>query len=104
MRDTLYREFKRFGEISVKVVHEPDERVAYVYFRSYEDARDAKHSKSRIIVFDKPVMIEAAYESSSSTTAPSSSYKPPVGDSYGDRSYGGGGGGGGGGGSYRRYA
>jgi len=104
VRETLYREFKKFGEISVKVVHEPDERVAYVYFRSYEDARDAKHAKARILVFDKPVMIEAAYESSSSNSAPASSYKPP-GDSYGDRDrdrdrgYGGGGGG-----NYRRYA
>ncbi|CAG7837651.1 unnamed protein product, partial [Allacma fusca] len=69
VRETLYREFKRFGDISVKVVHEPDERVAYVYFRSYEDARDAKHSKSRIIIYDKPVMVEAAYESVPSGTS-----------------------------------
>merc|ERR1719233_2218659 len=51
VRDTLYREFKKYGDISVRVMHEPDERVAYVYFRSFEDARDAKHSKSRIILF-----------------------------------------------------
>jgi hypothetical protein len=65
IRDTLYREFKRFGDISVKVVHEPDERLAFVYFRSAEDAREAKHSKSRIIIYDKPVVVEAAYESTS---------------------------------------
>ena len=75
VRDTLYREYKRFGDISVKVVQELDERVAYVYFRSYEDARDAKHSKSRIIIFDKPVMVEAAYESSSSSSN-NSGYRP----------------------------
>merc|ERR1712079_549536 len=40
-------------------------RVAYVYFRSFEDARDALHSKSRIILFDKPAMVEAVYESAS---------------------------------------
>ena len=33
VRDTLYREYKRYGDISVRVMHEPDERVAYVYFR-----------------------------------------------------------------------
>lgn len=76
MRDTLYREYKRFGEISVKVVQELDERVAYVYFRSYEDARDAKHSKSRIIIYDRPVMVEAAYESGSSSST-NNNYRQP---------------------------
>ena len=33
MRDTLYREYRKYGDISVRVMHEPDERVAYVYFR-----------------------------------------------------------------------
>jgi RNA-binding protein 15 len=65
VRDTLYREYKKYGDISVRVMHEPDERVAYVYFRNFEDARDAKHSKSRIILFDKPATVEAVYESAS---------------------------------------
>ena len=34
VRDTLYREYKKYGDISVRVMHEPDERVAYVYFRN----------------------------------------------------------------------
>ena len=63
VRDTLYREYKKYGDISVRVMHEPDERVAYVYFRSFEDARDAKHSKSRIILFDKATLVEAVFES-----------------------------------------
>ena len=58
VRDTLYREYKKYGDISVRVMQEPDERVAYVYFRNFEDARDAKHSKSRIILFDKPAIVE----------------------------------------------
>ena len=33
VRDTLYREYRKYGDISVRVMHEPDERVAYVYFR-----------------------------------------------------------------------
>jgi len=65
VRDTLYREYKKYGDISVRVMHEPDERVAYVYFRNFDDARDAKHAKGRIILFDKPAMVEAVYESAS---------------------------------------
>jgi hypothetical protein len=30
------REYKKYGDISVRVIIEPDERVAYVYFR-YSD-------------------------------------------------------------------
>ena len=34
VRDTLYREYKKYGDISVRVVMDPDGRVAYVYFRN----------------------------------------------------------------------
>ena len=63
VRDSLYREYKKYGDISVRVMHEPDERVAYVYFRSFEDAREAKNSKNRVILFDRPTVVEAVYES-----------------------------------------
>lgn len=68
IKDTLYREYKKYGDISVRISHDPDERVAYVCFRSYDDAREAKHSKPRIIIFDKPAIVEAVYESSRSST------------------------------------
>ena len=68
IRDTLYREYKKFGDISVRVVQDPDERVAYVYFRNFEDARDAKHNKSRIILFDKAAIVEPVYESRSAAS------------------------------------
>lgn len=64
---------KPFLLSSVRIVLEPDERVAYVYFRNFEDARDARHSKSRIILFDKPAIVEPVYESRS-TAESSSSY------------------------------
>ncbi|CAG0895099.1 unnamed protein product [Cyprideis torosa] len=70
IRDTLYREFKKFGDVTVKIVHEPDERVAYVYFRSSEDARDAKKSKPRISFYETPCYIEPVNESASD-------YPPP---------------------------
>ncbi|KAK8722787.1 hypothetical protein OTU49_012042 [Cherax quadricarinatus] len=62
VREALYREFKRFGEVSVKVSLGADERLAYVYFRSSEEAREAKHSKPRILFYDRPVMVEPMYE------------------------------------------
>ncbi|KAK2724198.1 RNA-binding protein spenito-like isoform X2 [Artemia franciscana] len=67
VKDTLYREFKKYGEVTVKTVHgvDPEDRVAYVYFRNYEDARDAKHSKQRIILYDRPTVVEAVYETAS---------------------------------------
>jgi RNA-binding protein 15 len=62
IKDTLYREYKKYGDVSVRIAHDPDERVAYVCFRSYEDAREAKHSKPRIIIFDKAAVVEAVYD------------------------------------------
>ncbi|XP_035212168.1 RNA-binding protein spenito-like [Stegodyphus dumicola] len=62
IRDALLREFNRFGEVSVKIFHSGNERVAYVYFRTYEDARDARHSKARLVLFDKPVQIEPVFD------------------------------------------
>eukprot|EP00095_Tigriopus_kingsejongensis_P002298 snap_masked-scaffold1442_size41114-processed-gene-0.7 protein:Tk02298 transcript:snap_masked-scaffold1442_size41114-processed-gene-0.7-mRNA-1 annotation:"predicted protein" len=74
IRDTLYREYKKYGDISVRVVQEVDERVAYVYFRNFEDARDAKHSKSRIILFDKSAQVDPVYESRHEAAPVAASY------------------------------
>ncbi|XP_026490562.1 RNA-binding protein spenito [Vanessa tameamea] len=62
IKDTLYREYKKFGDFSIKISHELDERVAYVCFRSAEDARDAKHAKPRIILYDKVAIVDPVYE------------------------------------------
>ncbi|CAH1398609.1 unnamed protein product [Nezara viridula] len=67
IKDTLYREYKKFGELSIRISHDLDERVAYVCFRNSEDARDAKRSKPRIILFDKVALVEPVYESRSSS-------------------------------------
>ncbi|XP_054277753.1 RNA-binding protein spenito [Macrosteles quadrilineatus] len=68
IKDTLYREYKKFGDLSIRISHDLDERVAYVCFRSSDDARDAKHSKPRIILFDKVALVEPVYESSRSSS------------------------------------
>lgn len=62
VKDTLYREYKKFGDFSIKISHELDERVAYVCFRSVEDARDAKHAKPRVVLYDKVAIIDPVYE------------------------------------------
>ena len=69
IRDALHREFSRFGDVMVKVCHDGNERFAYIYFRSYEEAREARHAKSRLILFDKMLEIEPIYEQR--TTLPS---------------------------------
>lgn len=72
IKDTLYREYKKFGDLSIRISHDLDERVAYVCFRSSEDARDAKRSKPRIILFDKVALVEPVYESRTSEYRPRS--------------------------------
>ncbi|XP_064211406.1 RNA-binding protein spenito isoform X1 [Tribolium castaneum] len=62
IKDTLYREYKKYGDLSIRLSHDVDERVAYVCFRNPEDARDAKHGKPRIIIYDKVAIVEPVYE------------------------------------------
>lgn len=64
VRNELVREFSRFGDPSVKLVYDKNVRLAYLYFNSYEDAREARHSKSRIMLLEKPIVIEPIYERS----------------------------------------
>lgn len=62
IREALLREFHRFGEPNVKLVQDGNERLAYLYFRNYDDARDARHAKSRLLLFDKAVIIDPIYD------------------------------------------
>ncbi|MCL4153939.1 UNVERIFIED_CONTAM: hypothetical protein GTU68_043266 [Idotea baltica] len=79
VRDALYREFKRFGDASVKVtLDSAGDRVAYVYFRSYEEAREAKHSKPRILFYDKPVVVEPIYDSPREYSLPRGRSRSPI--------------------------
>lgn len=64
IKETLFREFKKFGDFSVRISHDMDERVAYVCFRTSEDAREAKHAKPRLVLYDKVALVEPVYESS----------------------------------------
>lgn len=105
MEDGLFHEFKRFGDVSVKISHlsgsgSGDERVAFVNFRRPEDARAAKHARGRLVLYDRPLKIEAVYVSRRRSRSPldKDAYPPSagvVGASVGGHRHPPGGGGGG---------
>ncbi|KAG8191659.1 hypothetical protein JTE90_016449 [Oedothorax gibbosus] len=80
IREALMREFSRFGEVSVKIFHSASERVAYVYFRTYEEARDARHAKMRMVLFDKPVQIDMALDRNAGPGRRNRSVSPEYGE------------------------
>ncbi|KAM9326807.1 putative RNA-binding protein 15B [Gastrophryne carolinensis] len=62
LEDWLFRHFQRFGDISVKLSHTPDlGRVAYINFRRPADARQARHSKLRPLLYDRPLRVEPVF-------------------------------------------
>ncbi|KAG7283875.1 hypothetical protein CRUP_034062 [Coryphaenoides rupestris] len=61
IEDGLFHEFKKFGDVSVKISRSNDERIAFVNFRKPEDARAAKHARGRLVLYDRPLKIEAVY-------------------------------------------
>lgn len=61
IEDGLFHEFKRFGDVSVKICRENDDRVAYVNFRRPDDARSAKHARGKLVLYDRPLKIETVY-------------------------------------------
>ncbi|KAH0500950.1 Msx2-interacting protein [Microtus ochrogaster] len=104
VEDGLFHEFKRFGDVSVKISHlsgsgSGDERVAFVNFRRPEDARAAKHARGRLVLYDRPLKIEAVYVSRRRSRSPldKDPYPPSssvVGSSVGSHRHAPGGGGG----------
>uniref|UniRef100_A0A3Q3JZ99 RNA-binding protein 15 n=1 Tax=Monopterus albus TaxID=43700 RepID=A0A3Q3JZ99_MONAL len=61
IEDGLFHEFKKFGDVSVKISRENDERVAFVNFRRADDARAAKHARGKLVMYDRPLKIETVY-------------------------------------------
>lgn len=61
IEDGLFHEFKKFGDVSVKISRENDERVALVNFRRADDARAAKHARGKLVLYDRPLKIETVY-------------------------------------------
>ncbi|KAM9860073.1 putative RNA-binding protein 15B [Aulostomus maculatus] len=78
VEDALFHEFKKFGDVSVKLSHTPElGRIAYVNFRHPEDAKEARHAKSsRLVLGDRQLKIEPMYVRRRSVTPPDVSYLP----------------------------
>lgn len=78
VEDALIHEFKKFGDVSVKLSHTPElGRIAYVNFRHPEDAKEARHAKSsRLVLGDRQLKIEPMYVRRRSVTPPDVGYLP----------------------------
>ncbi|XP_061543641.1 putative RNA-binding protein 15B [Phycodurus eques] len=77
LEDALFHEFKRFGDVSVKLSHTPElGRIAYVNFRHAEDAKEARHAKttSRLLLAERLLKIEPVYVRRRSVTPPDVTY------------------------------
>ena len=62
IRDALFHEFKKFGEVNVRVVFSQakNERIAYVRFRLPDQAKDAWNARGeRLTLFARPLHIVA---------------------------------------------
>ncbi|KAE8298926.1 putative RNA-binding protein 15B One-twenty two protein 3 [Larimichthys crocea] len=78
VEDALFHEFKKFGDVSVKLSHTPElGRIAYVNFRHPEDAKEARHAKSsRLVLGERQLKIEPMYVRRRSVTPPDVGYLP----------------------------
>ncbi|XP_061779749.1 putative RNA-binding protein 15B [Nerophis lumbriciformis] len=76
VEDALFHEFKKFGDVSVKLSHTPElGRIAYVNFRHPEDAKEARHAKSsRLVLAERQLKIEPVYVRRRSVTPPDVTY------------------------------
>lgn len=81
VKEALYHEFKKFGDFNIRLsLDESRERIAYICFRTSEDARAAKAGKPRVVIFEKVAIVEPVYESIRSR--PRSKSPPPEYDRY----------------------
>uniref|UniRef100_A0A3Q0SQG8 RNA-binding protein 15 n=1 Tax=Amphilophus citrinellus TaxID=61819 RepID=A0A3Q0SQG8_AMPCI len=70
IEDGLFHEFRKFGDVSVKITRVNDERVAFVNFRRPDDARAAKHARGKLVLYDRPLKIETVYLSRRRSRSP----------------------------------
>ncbi|KAM8868604.1 RNA-binding protein 15-like [Synchiropus picturatus] len=62
VEDGLFHEFSKYGDVSVKISRENDQRVAFVNFRRPEDARAGKHARGKLVLYDRPLQIDPVYD------------------------------------------
>ncbi|XP_031570877.1 RNA-binding protein 15-like [Actinia tenebrosa] len=77
MKDAIFHELKKFGEVSVNLFGRGNERYAVVYFRTVDDAKEAKRvleRRGRVLIYDRPVRID--YRIYPEKTSSRRSYSP----------------------------
>ncbi|CAL1531711.1 unnamed protein product [Lymnaea stagnalis] len=79
LRDCLIDNYKRFGEMNVKITMSNDQRVAYLNFRYPEDAREAL-VKGVKFLFDRELKINPVFNKRRNLS-PSRNVPPPAGAS-----------------------
>lgn len=62
-RVALRQYFRKFGDISVRVVKEPEGRTAFVYFKTCAEAHEAYLAKSGFILYDRHATVKPVIES-----------------------------------------
>ncbi|XP_066528641.1 putative RNA-binding protein 15B [Hoplias malabaricus] len=83
IEDELFHEFKKFGDVSLKLSHTPElGRVAYVNFRQVESAREARHARARLVLGDRVLRVEPVYVRRRSLTPPQVAYAPLLHPAY----------------------
>lgn len=53
-----YKKFSKYGSISIKVYNRGYDRMAWIHFTNYENARKARHAKSDLIWDDMLAIVE----------------------------------------------
>lgn len=62
LKDTVQGEFDKFGVFNVRITFNGENRVAYVNFRYSEDAKEAKHAKQNLYLFDRLARVHSVYK------------------------------------------
>uniref|UniRef100_A0A1X7UH93 RNA-binding protein 15B n=1 Tax=Amphimedon queenslandica TaxID=400682 RepID=A0A1X7UH93_AMPQE len=58
LKKVLFKEFKKYGYITVKVLGYGKERRAFINYQHYDEAKRAKKDKQRIVLFNRPINVE----------------------------------------------
>lgn len=58
LRKVLFREFKRYGFISIKILGYGKDRKAFVNYHNYDEARKARKETQHFRVFGRPIHVE----------------------------------------------
>ena len=58
IKKVLFKEFKKYGYITVKVLGYGKDRRAFINYQHYDEAKRAKKEKQRISLFNRPINVE----------------------------------------------